>query len=196
MHTEISEKYNSKKYTISLIRFGEEKCIFPLSFECLHLAYNMSWIFWKHGPILQSGTEHVEHSEEVTRYLSLFALCPLWIHTTHCLLHPLNFPREWPAFKWWVTTRSTPPGDTLLAPCFLPREPSECTSCILNAFRDERMRFLGRGLYRVPRTGLLTPPSGRPRWVAIWHATALSSYVGTCTFQIPIQQMRQTNCTK
>ena len=32
----------------------------------------------------------------------------LLMHTTHPLVCPSNFTREWPAFKSWVTTRSTP----------------------------------------------------------------------------------------
>ena len=78
---------------------------FPYKTCRTNVYFTLSWYFWKHSPILQSGTEHTEHPKEVSTHLPVLALHPLWMHATHPLLHPSNFTGEWPAFKLWVTAQ-------------------------------------------------------------------------------------------
>jgi hypothetical protein len=77
---------------------------------------------------------------ELLEHPPLFSLRPLRIHTTHPLLRPSNFT------GFQMSYNSV---HTLLVPHI---SQSECTSCIFNVCREQHLRFLGRGLCRVPQT--------------------------------------------
>ena len=77
---------------------------------------------------------------ELLEHPRLFSLRPLRMHTTRPLLRPSNFT------GFQMSYNSV---HTLLVPHI---SQSECTSCIFNVFREQRLRFLGRSFCRVPQT--------------------------------------------